>query len=48
MATTSFDKNFTVTDSEVIEKFKQDASHPRKVSVKKEIMSLISQKELSY
>lgn len=35
MATTSFDKNFTVTDESAIKKFKHAAKHPRKVSVTK-------------
>jgi len=35
MATTSFDKDFEVTDKSVIKKFKCDGENPRKVSVKK-------------
>lgn len=35
MATTSFDKNFIVTDETAIAKFKNAAKHPRKVTVKK-------------
>ncbi|EGQ8100786.1 hypothetical protein MW374_004106 [Vibrio parahaemolyticus] len=35
MATTSFDKNFVVTDEVAIAKFKNAAKNPRKVSVKK-------------
>ncbi|WP_172953211.1 hypothetical protein [Vibrio fujianensis] len=35
MATTSFDKDFKVTDDKVIKKFKMAAANPRKVVVKK-------------
>ena len=35
MATTSFDKDFKVTDDKVINKFKMAAATPRKVAVKK-------------
>ncbi|ENR6547674.1 hypothetical protein ACEWOX_003422 [Vibrio cholerae] len=35
MATTSFDKDFKVTDDKVINKFKMAAENPRKVVVKK-------------
>ncbi|MDD9177583.1 MULTISPECIES: hypothetical protein [Aliivibrio] len=35
MATTSFDKDFKVTDDKVINKFKMAAANPRKVAVKK-------------
>lgn len=34
MATTSFDKNFKVTDEQSIEKFKNAAANPRKITVK--------------
>jgi len=35
MATTSFDKNFKVTDEKVIEKFKNAATNPRMVAIEK-------------
>lgn len=35
MATTSFDKNFKVSDVKVIAKFKNAAVHPRKIAIKK-------------
>jgi hypothetical protein len=35
MATTSFDKDFKVTDDKVIKKFKSAAANPRSVAVKK-------------
>jgi len=35
MATTSFEKDFTVTDKEVIQKLKRATAHPRKISIKK-------------
>ncbi len=35
MATTSFDKNFTVSDESAIAKFKHAAKNPRRISVKK-------------
>jgi hypothetical protein len=35
MATTSFDKNFKVSDVQVIDKFKSAAANPRKIAVKK-------------
>lgn len=34
MATTSFDKNFIVTDEKAIAKFKRSTTAPRKVTVK--------------
>lgn len=35
MATTSFDKDFKITDDKVINKFKMAATNPRKVALKK-------------
>ena len=34
MATTSFDKEFIVTNEQRIEKFKEAATNPRKIAVK--------------
>ncbi len=52
MATTSFDKDFTVTDAEAIARFKDAAKHPRKITGKKrdyeseqaEVIRLLKQK----
>lgn len=35
MATTSFDRDFQVSDIKVIEKFKHSATNPRKIEIKK-------------
>ncbi len=35
MATTSFDKNFVVTDMESIKQLRADMKNPRKVAIKK-------------